>query len=155
MIDNWDDEPAFFVSELSANTIKLTGQINGKTQFSKQRTDECVVPVYWERIVTAKQFDDTPIGYWQGQFSKDGGAVLYEVPQESAFGRTYPNYPVYAGPNKTVDHTRDELEGFLFAYENAKVNGLQYEFMEFFLRDYQHNHSIGEAIWYAECEWDL
>lgn len=154
MIDNWDDEPAFYVSELSANTIKLTSQINGKTQFSKQPTAECVVPVYWERIVARKQTDELPVGYWQGQYG-DGSATLYEVPQESAFGRTYPNYPLYAGPTKQVDHTRDELEHFMVAFDNAKANGLQYEFMEFFLQDYQRNHSIDEAVWYAECEWDL
>lgn len=37
-----------------------------------------------------------PIGYWQGAYSADGGATLYEVPQESAFGRRYPNFPLFA-----------------------------------------------------------
>jgi len=35
-----------------------------------------------------------PLGFWQGEF-KDGSAALYEVPQESLFGRKYPNIPVY------------------------------------------------------------
>ena len=39
-----------------------------------------------------------PVGYWGGEFSHDGGAVLYEVPQQSAFGFKYRNEPLYAAP---------------------------------------------------------
>ena len=39
-----------------------------------------------------------PVGYWQGEFSKDGGATLYEVPQESVFGRKYRNIALYDRP---------------------------------------------------------
>jgi hypothetical protein len=45
---------------------------------------------------------DLPVGYWQGAFSADGGATLYEVPQESAFGRRYPNYPLYPRAQKAL-----------------------------------------------------
>jgi hypothetical protein len=41
-----------------------------------------------------------PVGYWMGEFSKDGGATLYEVPQESAFGKKYRNIPLYTTPPK-------------------------------------------------------
>jgi len=69
-----------------------------------------------------------PTGYWDGEFSDDGGAILYEVPQESLFGRKYPNIPLYTTPpaapvpltdervgrtdREIVDQT-DELAGFL------------------------------------------
>lgn len=36
-----------------------------------------------------------PVGYWDGEFSKDGGATLYEVPQESVFGHKYRNIPLF------------------------------------------------------------
>jgi hypothetical protein len=39
-----------------------------------------------------------PTGYWDGEFSDDGGATLYEVPQDSLFGRKYPNIPLYTTP---------------------------------------------------------
>ena len=42
--------------------------------------------------------DAEPVGYWGGEFTKDGGADLYEVPQESCFGRVYKNLPLYAAP---------------------------------------------------------
>jgi hypothetical protein len=44
------------------------------------------------------QPEPEPVGYWQGEFSKDGGATIYEVPQESAFGRKYRNIPLYTAP---------------------------------------------------------
>ena len=54
-------------------------------------------------ITAAKEYlaapeQSEPVGYWQGQFTKDGGAAMYEVPQESAFGREYPNIPLYTAP---------------------------------------------------------
>jgi hypothetical protein len=45
---------------------------------------------------------DKPVGYWQGQFSQDGGATLYEVPQVSAFGKSYPNIPLWERPAPAV-----------------------------------------------------
>jgi hypothetical protein len=50
---------------------------------------------------------------------------------------------------------RQELSAFFSALEYAKLNGLEYEFMEFFLRDYGNEKSVPGAIWYANCEWDL
>lgn len=41
--------------------------------------------------------EQEPVGYWMGEFN-DGAATLYEVPQESVFGRTYRNIPVYTTP---------------------------------------------------------
>lgn len=48
-----------------------------------------------------------------------------------------------------------EITNFLDALAWAKECGLQYEFMEFFLRDYGNNKNVREAIHYANCEWDL
>jgi hypothetical protein len=50
---------------------------------------------------------------------------------------------------------RQELSAFFSALEYAKLNGLEYEFMEFFLRDYGNEKCVPGAIWYANCEWDL
>jgi hypothetical protein len=38
-----------------------------------------------------------PVGYWNGEFSKDGGAVLYEMPQNEVF-MVHPNIPLYTAP---------------------------------------------------------
>ena len=39
-----------------------------------------------------------PVGYWQGEFSEQGGATIYEEPQESCFKIIYPNLPLYDHP---------------------------------------------------------
>ena len=51
-----------------------------------------------------------PVGYWQGEFSKDGGATLYEVPQESMFGRKYRNIPLYDHPQAREPLTRRQIQ---------------------------------------------
>lgn len=48
-----------------------------------------------------------------------------------------------------------QLDDFFDALKWATDNGLQYEFMEFFLRDYGNNKDVIEAIDYANDEWDL
>ena len=71
------------------------------------------------------QPEQKPVGYWMGEFN-DGAATLYEVPQESVFGRTYRNMPVYTTPPQRTwvglkDEDRqaafeslpDMLDGFL------------------------------------------
>lgn len=47
------------------------------------------------------------------------------------------------------------LERFFEALRHAASNGLHYEFMEFFLLDYQRTGSILSAIAFANREWDL
>lgn len=51
-----------------------------------------------DKIMPIPQPEPEPVGYWQGEFSKDGGATIYEVPQESVFGRKYRNIPLYTAP---------------------------------------------------------
>ncbi len=53
------------------------------------------------------------------------------------------------------EHTRIEITNFFDALDWATECGLQYEFIEFFLRDYGNNKNVREAIHYANCEWDL
>lgn len=45
-----------------------------------------------------KSHKQEPVGYWMGEFNDGGAARLYEVPQESMFGRTYRNIPLYTTP---------------------------------------------------------
>ena len=60
------------------------------------------------------QPEQEPVGYWQGEFSKDGGAILCEVKQESVLGRTYRNIPLYTSPPKQwVGLTDEEIKGIL------------------------------------------
>jgi hypothetical protein len=50
-----------------------------------------------------------PVGYWDGEFSKDGGAVLYEKPQNKVF-MVHPNIPLYTTPpnlQKAAEHWHD------------------------------------------------
>jgi hypothetical protein len=53
-----------------------------------------------------------PVGYWMGEFSKDGGATLYEAQQESVFGRKYRNIPLYTRPpqRQWVGLTDEEID---------------------------------------------
>lgn len=60
----------------------------------------------WEGLSDEQQ---EPVGYWDGEFSKDGGATLYEVPQESLFGRKYRNSPLYERPQAREPLTDDEI----------------------------------------------
>ena len=48
-----------------------------------------------------------------------------------------------------------ELTDLFEAIDWADQNGLKYEFMEFFLRDYGLNKDVQQAIDYANREWDL
>lgn len=52
-----------------------------------------------------------PVGYWQGNYGECGAAILYEFKQESAFGRTYRNIPVYTEPSKRefIDLTQYQI----------------------------------------------
>lgn len=50
---------------------------------------------------------------------------------------------------------QQELKSFFGALSWAKANGLHYEFMEFFLRDYGNNKNVATAINFANDEWDL
>ena len=62
-----------------------------------------------EIIELQKQAEQEPVGYWDGKFSKGGASALYEVPQASAFGYHYENYPLYKHPVRTKDLTDDEI----------------------------------------------
>jgi len=55
-----------------------------------------------ENVEAKSAVSEEPVGYWQGKFSLDGGATLYEVPQVSAFGRSYPNIPLWEHPAPAV-----------------------------------------------------
>ena len=48
-----------------------------------------------------------------------------------------------------------DMKTFFEALNWANRNGLHYEFMEFFLLDYQRTGSVLSAIAFAEREWDL
>jgi len=68
---------------------------------SKPMTNDEIVAEY-DKFKADKEAKDEPVGYWQGEFSKDGGALLCIVPQESIFGRKYRNIPLYTtSPQRT------------------------------------------------------
>lgn len=71
--------------------------------------------------------DAEPVGYWQGQFSQDGGATLYEVPQVSAFGRSYPNIPLWEHPPAEPKGAPDLFAEF---YEDGSFTGDASEFAD-------------------------
>ena len=48
-----------------------------------------------------------------------------------------------------------EATRFLDALEHAGKMGLQHEFVKFFFDDYRIKGDLDQAIWYANCEWDL
>lgn len=53
------------------------------------------------------------------------------------------------------EQRRAEVENFIKTFEWAKENGLECEFVESFLQDFESTKSIPSAIWFASCEWDL
>jgi hypothetical protein len=87
------------------------------------------------RAALERPEQDHPTGYWQGQYSKDGGATLYEEEQVSVFGHKYINIPLYTHPapakELTCTWTEDD-EGtwnttcgnaFVFTEEGPLKNG--------------------------------
>ena len=84
--------------------------------------------------------EQEPVGYWDGEFSTDGGATLYEVPQVSFFGRKYPNIPVYAAPTP-----RRPLSDEQFALIVGECAASAYRHDDFsFARAIERAHGIGE-----------
>ncbi len=59
---------------------------------------------------TLPQQQAEPVGYWDGEFSGDGGATLYEVPQLSVFGRKYRNVPLYTAPPQRKELTEQQIK---------------------------------------------
>lgn len=61
-----------------------------------------------------------PVGYWDGEFSKDGGATLYEVPQESVFGHKYRNIPLFhQAPAVAQGEPIHVTDSIAYAFHNA------------------------------------
>lgn len=73
---------------------------------------------------TSEYSEQEPAGYWQGTFNTEGGAILYEVPQVSAFGYRYQNHPVYAYPVRTKDLTDKELDALWHGNTEGGWRGL-------------------------------
>lgn len=49
----------------------------------------------------------------------------------------------------------EDAKIFLDALKSAKEYGMEIEFFAFFLADIKRGASVADAIWYANCEWDL
>ena len=73
--------------------------------------------------------------FGKGEFSKDGGAMLCEVPQESVFGRKYKNTPLYAAPQAQQPLTGD-------MYWNSDDAEKPHDSIECFLNDEICNGSL-------------
>lgn len=52
-------------------------------------------------------------------------------------------------------HTLKELDSFLLGIKNAERAGMQREYVDAVLHDLTHGTSMRNAIWFANCEWDL
>ncbi len=80
-----------------------------------------------EQAAALAQSEQKPVGFWDGEFSEDGGATLYEVPQISAFGYTYRNIPLYAQPpcHEWQSLTDEEIKN-LPLYNNPSSEAVEY-----------------------------
>jgi hypothetical protein len=88
-----DDDGRYFV-ESSDFTHDVRLYLNGDFESGEQRYHYCGEII--RRLNNQPKPESVElVGYWQGKFSDDGGATLYEVPQESCFGHKYPNKPLY------------------------------------------------------------
>lgn len=56
---------------------------------------------------------------------------------------------------ETPSITIKEVEHLLRSLQWAKDNGLELEYLVSFLEDFRSTGSVMEAVWFAECEWDL
>lgn len=52
-------------------------------------------------------------------------------------------------------HTHQELLNFLMGVKNAEENGMQLEFLDAVISQLEGNELMSQAIWFANCEWDL
>jgi hypothetical protein len=91
-------------------------------------------------VVAAPQpkAEQEPVGYWDGEFSNDGGATLYEVPQVSAFGRKYRNVPLYTAPQPRKRLTDEDIDAI---YIDHRGDGGPTAMCEQFAR------AIEAAVW--------
>lgn len=49
----------------------------------------------------------------------------------------------------------NEAKAFIDAFIWSRECGLDVEFVQFFLDEFKRSGNVYEAIWYANCEWDL
>jgi hypothetical protein len=56
---------------------------------------------------------------------------------------------------KMEENEINDAKLFIDALAWAKQHGLEIEFFNFFLADIKRGASVEDAIWYANCEWDL
>lgn len=82
-----------------------------RTEGEKQRIAITAARIELSNLSSAGE----PQGYWDGEFNRDGGATLYEVPQVSAFGRQYRNVPLYTHPAPTLTQGAAIAAGAVYA----------------------------------------
>ena len=82
-----------------------------------------------------------PAVYWQGDFSKHiGTATMYEVKQESVFGRKYRNIPLYTRPAQPLDI--EILNGLYDMAEERDGDAFDFDHIKF-ARAIEQAHGIG------------
>lgn len=50
---------------------------------------------------------------------------------------------------------RSDAKAFLRGLEGAAESGMQIEYVDFVVKDLRRGATMEEAIWFAQCEWDL
>jgi len=96
------------------------------------------------RQAIAEAEQNEPVGYWMGKFSKDGGATLYEVKQESMFGCAYQNIPLYTNPQPRKPLTDARINEIADTVANMPLVGIVNDFRTRFARAIEAAHGIKE-----------
>ena len=106
-------------SELNKTVTALRARLAEPVACHKRRNDECACV---RKAVLCDGIGPEPepvaVGYWDGKFSDSGAAILYEVPQKSAFGFKYRNAPLYTAPPTRRPLTDSEADAL--AHEMVK-----------------------------------
>lgn len=76
-VNDFDATPAFYIDELTANTIKHTALINGKVRFSNKPTAECTIPVHWSALNQRLAVKEGKAGQWDDSRADEIVSSLY------------------------------------------------------------------------------
>lgn len=58
-------------------------------------------------------------------------------------------------PHPECEKDWEEAVGFLRGLRGAEESGLETEYVAYVIKALRRGETMAEAIWYAQCEWDL